>query len=72
MIYFGVVFSYFWALIRSIGLQMCSLASLDVEERGWSGKLSQGKDLRLLQHHFTHFSEVPDGMPLLGGVSGYF
>ena len=64
--------SYFGALIGSMGLQTYSLASLDLEERGWSENLSQGKDLRLLQHHFTHFSEVPDGMPLLGGVSGYF
>ena len=43
---------------------MCGMASLNVEERGWSGKSSQGKDLRLLQHHFNHFSDVLDGMPL--------
>ena len=55
-----------------MGLQMCGMASLDVEERGWSGKSSQGKNLRLLQHHSNHFSEVHDGMQLFLGVTGYF
>ena len=41
-----------------VGYRMRGVASLDVHEMGWSGKLGVGKNLGLLQHHFNHFLKV--------------
>ena len=42
------------------GVVDVQLASLDVDEMGWSGKLGMGKNLGPLQHHLA--TVVPNGL----------
>ena len=64
---FQVSFWLLWGSNESLWIWICGMASLDVYETGWRGKLGLGKISGPMQHHFNHFSKVLEEMRLFRG-----
>ena len=52
--------------------RICGVASLDVYETGWRGKLGLGKISGPMQHHFNPFSKVLGEMHTFRGCFWLF